>query len=155
MFTLSIVERFDVLEDVLPGLMARGVTFAMHPLGLQFSEEAFGRRVVVAVAASAHATDDAMIVKQLPEVARGILAAAIAVMHQPGRGAPLIETDARKFQQVVFNLLSNAVKFTADPEGDGRLDHFANAEVIEFENAGHWLHHDQFDHFMATLRDFL
>ncbi len=32
---------------------------------------------------------------------------------------PLIETDARKFQQVVFNLLSNAVKFTADPEGDG------------------------------------
>ena len=30
-----------------------------------------------------------------------------------------------------------------------------SAEVIEFENAGHWLHHDQFDRFMATLRDFL
>ncbi|MFI4896976.1 MAG: ATP-binding protein [Phycisphaerales bacterium JB059] len=32
--------------------------------------------------------------------------------------SPTIETDARKFQQVVFNLLSNAVKFTADPEGE-------------------------------------
>ena len=26
---------------------------------------------------------------------------------------------------------------------------------IEFEKAGHWLHHDQFDRFIATLRDFL
>lgn len=40
-------------------------------------------------------------------------------LEAPGE-VPLIETDARKFQQVVFNLLSNAVKFTADPEGDGR-----------------------------------
>ena len=32
---------------------------------------------------------------------------------------------------------------------------FRNAEVIEFENAGHWLHHDQFDKFIATLKDFL
>jgi pimeloyl-ACP methyl ester carboxylesterase len=38
---------------------------------------------------------------------------------------------------------------------DGRLRHFRNAEVIEVENAGHWLHHDQFDRFMAVLRDFL
>jgi pimeloyl-ACP methyl ester carboxylesterase len=52
-------------------------------------------------------------------------------------------------------LLYGADSWASNPEGDGRLDHFANAEVIEFENAGHWLHHDQFDHFMATLRDFL
>ena len=38
---------------------------------------------------------------------------------------PLIETDARKFQQVVFNLLSNAVKFTPEGEGGG-----AGGEVI-------------------------
>jgi signal transduction histidine kinase len=31
------------------------------------------------------------------------------------REAPIIETDPRKFQQIVFNFLSNAVKFT--PEG--------------------------------------
>ena len=52
-------------------------------------------------------------------------------------------------------LLYGADSWASNPEGDGRLDHFANAEVIEFENAGHWLHHDQFDRFMATLRDFL
>ena len=38
---------------------------------------------------------------------------------------------------------------------NGRLDHFNTAEVIEFEKAGHWLHHDQFDRFMETLREFL
>jgi pimeloyl-ACP methyl ester carboxylesterase len=38
---------------------------------------------------------------------------------------------------------------------DGRIQHFRSAEAVEFENAGHWLHHDQFDRFVATLRDFL
>lgn len=52
-------------------------------------------------------------------------------------------------------LLYGADSWASNPEGDGRLDHFANAEVIEFENAGHWLHHDQFDRFMKTIRDFL
>ena len=32
---------------------------------------------------------------------------------------------------------------------------FQNAKVAGFEDAGHWLHHDQFDAFVATLRDFL
>ncbi len=52
-------------------------------------------------------------------------------------------------------LLYGADSWASNPEGDGRLEHFANARVIEFENAGHWLHHDQFDRFMKTLRDFL
>ena len=52
-------------------------------------------------------------------------------------------------------LLYGADSWASNPEGDGRLDHFSNAEVIEFENAGHWLHHDQFDRFMKTIRDFL
>ena len=52
-------------------------------------------------------------------------------------------------------LLYGSESWASNPEGDGRLDHFVNAEVIEFEKAGHWLHHDQFDRFMQTLRDFL
>ena len=52
-------------------------------------------------------------------------------------------------------LLYGADSWASNPEGDGRLEHFENARVIEFENAGHWLHHDQFDRFMQTLRDFL
>ena len=52
-------------------------------------------------------------------------------------------------------LLYGADSWASNPEGDGRLEHFTNAEVIEFENAGHWLHHDQFDRFMKTIREFL
>ena len=52
-------------------------------------------------------------------------------------------------------LLYGANSWASNPEGDGRLDHFSTAKVIEFENAGHWLHHDQFDRFMSTLDDFL
>ncbi|MEZ6244243.1 MAG: HAMP domain-containing sensor histidine kinase [Phycisphaerales bacterium] len=40
-------------------------------------------------------------------------------LEAPGE-VPLIETDARKFQQVVFNLLSNAVKFSSDLDNPPR-----------------------------------
>ena len=52
-------------------------------------------------------------------------------------------------------LLYGANSWASNPERDGRIEHFGNARVIEFENAGHWLHHDQFDRFMAELEAFL
>jgi pimeloyl-ACP methyl ester carboxylesterase len=52
-------------------------------------------------------------------------------------------------------LLYGADSWASNPKKDGRLNYFKAADVIEFENAGHWLHHDQFDRFMATLRAFL
>ncbi len=52
-------------------------------------------------------------------------------------------------------LLYGKESWASSPLADGRLAHFRNARVIEFEKAGHWLHHDQFDRFMDTLRDFL
>ena len=52
-------------------------------------------------------------------------------------------------------LLYGANSWASNPEDDGRLEHFKTAKVIEFENAGHWLHHDQFDRFMSTLDEFL
>ena len=45
--------------------------------------------------------------------------------------------------------------FATNPEKDGRIGYFSTARVIEYENAGHWLHHDQFDRFMADVRAFL
>lgn len=47
----------------------------------------------------------------LEGIARG---KGIVIRLEMAPDLPLIETDARKFQQIVFNLLSNAVKFT-DP----------------------------------------
>lgn len=38
---------------------------------------------------------------------------------------------------------------------DGRLDYFPTARLIEYDNAGHWLHHDQFDRFIADVKAFL
>ena len=52
-------------------------------------------------------------------------------------------------------LLYGADSWASNPEEDGRIGYFNTARVIEFANAGHWLHHDQFDRFIATLREFL
>ena len=52
-------------------------------------------------------------------------------------------------------LLYGADSWASNPEHDGRAKHFRDARVIEFANAGHWLHHDQFDRFMAELDAFL
>jgi pimeloyl-ACP methyl ester carboxylesterase len=52
-------------------------------------------------------------------------------------------------------LLYGEKSWASNPEKDGRIKLFPNAKVIEYENAGHWLHHDQFDRFMADVKAFL
>jgi pimeloyl-ACP methyl ester carboxylesterase len=52
-------------------------------------------------------------------------------------------------------LLYGAKSFASNPEKDGRIKNFSTARVVEYEEAGHWLHHDQFDRFMADVRAFL
>lgn len=42
-----------------------------------------------------------------------------------------------------------------DPRLTGEAGHFRDVQVAAFENAGHWLHHDQLDLFMSRLRDFI
>jgi pimeloyl-ACP methyl ester carboxylesterase len=45
--------------------------------------------------------------------------------------------------------------WTSNPETDGRAALFRNQRTVVFEKAGHWLHHDQLDAFLAALRAFL
>jgi pimeloyl-ACP methyl ester carboxylesterase len=45
--------------------------------------------------------------------------------------------------------------WASNPERDGRIHHFSDARLVEFADAGHWLHHDQFDRFIGELRSFL
>ena len=45
--------------------------------------------------------------------------------------------------------------WTSNPEADGRAAFFRDHRTIIFEKAGHWLHHDQLDAFLAALHDFL
>lgn len=52
-------------------------------------------------------------------------------------------------------MLYGADSWASNPEKDGRIDHFQTARVVEYENAGHWLHHDQFARFIADMKAFL
>lgn len=52
-------------------------------------------------------------------------------------------------------LLYGDKSWASNPVEDGRAKHFKDARVELFENAGHWLHHDRFDHFMEQLHAFL
>jgi pimeloyl-ACP methyl ester carboxylesterase len=45
--------------------------------------------------------------------------------------------------------------WASHPESDGRAKHFPNARIVTFERAGHWVHHDRLDDFVALLREFL
>ncbi len=52
-------------------------------------------------------------------------------------------------------LIRGTESWASDPAKDGRATHFQNAEVVNIERAGHWVHHDQLDEFVATTRRFL
>jgi len=52
-------------------------------------------------------------------------------------------------------LLYGDESWASNPAEDGRLEHFKDAEVKVYEKAGHWLHHDQFERFIADLNAFL
>jgi pimeloyl-ACP methyl ester carboxylesterase len=45
--------------------------------------------------------------------------------------------------------------WASNPLEDGRARHFKTARVELMERAGHWVHHDRLDAFMALLREFL
>ena len=45
--------------------------------------------------------------------------------------------------------------WASNPQTDGRMQYFQDARVVEFEQAGHWVHHDRLDAFVETVRAFL
>lgn len=45
--------------------------------------------------------------------------------------------------------------WASNPADDGRVGYFQNAEVLSVEGAGHWVHHDRLDVFLAEVRRFL
>ena len=45
--------------------------------------------------------------------------------------------------------------WASNPADDGRVAYFRNATVETFDDAGHWVHHDRRDAFIAMMRDFI
>ena len=52
-------------------------------------------------------------------------------------------------------LVRGTESWAGDPEEDGRASAFHDYRSVTIENAGHWVHHDQLDAFMAAVRGFL
>ena len=52
-------------------------------------------------------------------------------------------------------LVRGTESWAGDPEKDGRMEAFQNARLVSIENAEHWVHHDQLDEFVETVRNFL
>ena len=45
--------------------------------------------------------------------------------------------------------------WASNPAEDGRAKHFKHATIVSLDRAGHWVHHDRLDEFMAIVTDFL
>ncbi len=52
-------------------------------------------------------------------------------------------------------LLYGADSWASNPERDGRAAYFRDGRVVEYDKAGHWLHHDQLDRFLGDVKAFL
>lgn len=66
--------------------------------------------------------------------------------------------DQQKLWQAItcpILMLYGADSWASNPEKDGRMAYFQDARLIEYEKAGHWLHHDQLDRFVADVTAFL
>ena len=45
--------------------------------------------------------------------------------------------------------------WASNPQEDGRIRHFKTAEVVAFEGAGPWVHHDKTEEFLAAVKAFI
>ncbi len=74
----------------------------------------------------------------------------------PPIGVPF-EDQYKLFERITCPtlLVRGTESWASDPEKDGRIKYFQDARLINFENAGHWVHHDQLDLFITEVRKFL
>ena len=68
---------------------------------------------------------------------------------------------AREMQELWSNIscpilfVNGKESWASNPETDGRMKHFKDGRVVEFEGAGHWVHHDRLEGFLEAVRAFL
>jgi pimeloyl-ACP methyl ester carboxylesterase len=52
-------------------------------------------------------------------------------------------------------LVSGSESWFAQESREDPLRYFQNAQHVQINDAGHWLHHDQLDEFLMITREFL
>lgn len=74
----------------------------------------------------------------------------------PATGMPMKETLSLHGRiECPTMLIRGMESWASDPQEDGRAKIFKDVRIESVENAGHWVHHDQLDHFLGLLKDFL
>ena len=87
---------------------------------------------------------------------------SVTVKHDPGlRDAAPIDIRPEAKHRLWANIACPVLlcyglqSWASNPAEDGRAQHFRDARVELFDNAGHWPHHDRREDFIAIVRDFL
>ncbi|MCB1739493.1 MAG: alpha/beta hydrolase [Gammaproteobacteria bacterium] len=52
-------------------------------------------------------------------------------------------------------LVRGTESWATDPQTDGRIQYFHDARCLALDGAGHWVHHDRFEAFVAAVKAFL
>jgi pimeloyl-ACP methyl ester carboxylesterase len=52
-------------------------------------------------------------------------------------------------------LVYGSESWASNPATDGRVQHFANAQVVLIQGAGHWVHHDRLEEFLSHAVPFV
>ncbi len=52
-------------------------------------------------------------------------------------------------------LIYGRESWASDPRRDGRASHFSSAQIVTVAGAGHWVHHDRMETFLALTRPFI
>jgi pimeloyl-ACP methyl ester carboxylesterase len=52
-------------------------------------------------------------------------------------------------------LVRGSESWAENPVVDGRASHFSDSRYVEFDRAGHWVHHDRLEAFLTELNSFL
>lgn len=77
MLSLRVVEHLDIIEHIVPGLLAGSIGAPPDPFALEQVEEAFGYGIIVAIPSSAHGVLKIMGAQEGGSVDTGELAALI------------------------------------------------------------------------------
>ncbi len=108
-----LAKRMRYLENI--GQSARNLLDMINDL-LDMAKLESGRNELQVERMNAAEVCEGLVGLMMPQAEKKGLALRLEVPEE----LPLIETDVKKFQQVVFNFLSNAVKFTPSPTVTGR-----------------------------------
>src|SRR5260370_18875442 len=84
MQALPVVEDFQILEDAGARLLRGLEVVALDAFGFERAKETLHQRVIIGFPFPTHAHADPPVLQACSVARRGVLAAAIPMMHQPG-----------------------------------------------------------------------